>query len=52
MSKYYKSIMAIIGTVASILYAYNVTHPNTYVSMFIGVATVLGVFTVPNKERL
>lgn len=49
MSKYYKTVLAIVGAIASVAYVYNVSHPNPYVSEFIAIATVLGVFTVPNS---
>lgn len=43
-----KSLVALLGVLVNIAYAYNTTKPNVYVAAFLAATAVLGVHQVPN----
>lgn len=48
LSKYTKTITAVIGIAAMIAYQFSLTHPNHWISVALGVLTAFGVFQLPN----
>ncbi len=51
VGQYNKTILGIVGFVANILYNYNISKPNVYITAIIGILTVAGIFTVPNVPK-
>lgn len=49
LTKYDKFLVSAIGIAATLLYQYNITAPNHWVTIILGVLTAAGVWTVPNK---
>lgn len=48
LSKYTKTITGFIGVAAMYVYQVNMSHPNHWVTLILGVLTVLGIFQLPN----
>lgn len=43
-----KALVALLGVLVNVAYAYNVTNPNVYVAAILAAVAVLGVHQVPN----
>lgn len=50
LAKYNKLLMSVLGLVANVLYAYQVSNPNEWVTALLAVLTALGVYGVPNRQ--
>lgn len=47
-----KAVVALLGVVLTYLQVYQTTNPNHWLTVVIGVLTVLGVHQVTNKETI
>ena len=48
LSQRRKAVVAALGVAVTLLYQYNVVHPNVYVSAVLAALTVLGVHATTN----
>lgn len=49
LAKWNKTLLAVLGMLVNLVYAYNVTNPNAWLQAVLAVATAAGVYQVKNK---
>lgn len=50
LAQYNKTLVALIGILCNVAYAYNVVNPNPVVAAVLALAVAAGVYIAPNKQ--